>query len=135
MTQTMTRGVIAQRTGIGPETIRYYERIGLIEEPHRNRAGHRVYGPADLTRLLFIKRAQELGFSLEDVRELLELRFQEVPECSHVERRAARRLVDVHQRIRDLQEMEQELRKLIAGCRQNPFKEICPIFEILEQGR
>lgn len=133
MAQTMTRGMIAQRAGIGPETIRYYERIGLLEEPPRNDAGHRVYGLADLNRLLFIKRAQELGFSLEDVRELLELRFQEVPECSHVERRAARRLVDVHQRIRDLQGMEQELRKLIAGCRRNPVKESCPIFDVLEQ--
>jgi len=130
----MTRGVIAQRSGFGPETIRYYERIGLLEEPSRNAAGHRVYGPVDLSRLLFIRRAQELGFSLEDIRELLDLRLQEVPQCSHVERRAARRLVDVHRRIRDLEIMEQELRELIAACRKNPVKESCPIFEVLEQG-
>ena len=96
-TEQITRGVLAQRAGIGPETIRYYERIGLLEEPRRNRAGHRVYEPADLTRLVFIRRAQELGFSLEDIRELLSLRFKEVAECSHVERRATRRLVDVPQ--------------------------------------
>ena len=129
----MTRGAIAQRAGIGPETIRYYERIGLLEEPHRNSSGHRIYELADLNRLLFIKRAQELGFSLQDVRELLDLRLQQVPECSHVERRAARRLVDVHQRIRDLQAVEQELRKLIAACRKNPLKESCLIFEVLEE--
>jgi Hg(II)-responsive transcriptional regulator len=134
-TETMTRSVVAQRAGIGPETIRYYERIGLLEEPNRNAAGHRIYGPADLTRLAFIRRAQELGFSLEDVRELLALRLQEVAECSLVERRAARRLVDVHQRIRDLEIMEQELRKLLAACRKNPFKETCPVFEVLEQGK
>jgi len=129
----MTRGVIAQRAGIGPETIRYYERIGLLEEPRRNRAGHRIYEPADLTRLVFIRRAQDLGFSLEDIRELLSLRFKEVAECSHVERRATRRLVDVRKRIRDLEDMEQRLREIIASCRQNPFKANCPIFEVLER--
>ncbi len=129
----MTRGVLAQRAGIGPETIRYYERIGLVDEPRRNRAGHRVYEPSDLTRLVFIRRAQELGFSLEDVRELLSLRLKEVAECSHVERRAIRRLVDVRKRIRDLELVEQGLRDLIASCRENPFKSSCPIFEVLER--
>src|SRR5687768_12050681 len=131
-TEQITRGVLAQRAGIGPETIRYYERIGLLDEPRRNRAGHRVYEPADLTRLVFIRRAQELGFSLEDIRELFSLRFKEVAECSHVERRATRRLVDVRSRIRDLERMEQSLRELIASCRQNPFKASCPVFEVLE---
>lgn len=133
-TEQMTRGVLAQRAGIGPETIRYYERIGLLDEPRRNRAGHRVYEPGDLTRLVFIRRAQELGFSLEDVRELLSLRLKEVAECSHVERRAIRRLVDVRKRIGDLERVEQGLRELIASCRENPFKASCPIFEVLERG-
>jgi DNA-binding transcriptional MerR regulator len=131
--EQMTRVALAQRAGIGPQTIRYYERIGLLEEPPRNRAGHRVYEPADLARLVFIRRAQELGFSLEDVRELLSLRLKQVAECSHVERRAKRRLVDVRNRIRDLEIMEQGLRELIASCRENPFKANCPIFEVLER--
>jgi DNA-binding transcriptional MerR regulator len=131
--EEMTRGVLAQRAGIGPQTIRYYERIGLLEEPRRNRSGHRVYEPEDLTRLVFIRRALELGFSLEDVRELLSLRLQEVAECSQVERRAARRLVDVRNRIRDLERMEQGLKELIASCRENPFKASCPVFEVLER--
>ena len=131
--QPMTRGVLAQRAGIGPETIRYYERIGLLEEPRRNASGYRVYEPSDLTRLNFIRRTQELGFSLEDVRELLSLRLKEVARCSHVERRATRRLVDVRNRIQDLERMEQGLRELIASCRENPFKAICPIFEVLER--
>ena len=132
-TEQITRGVLAQRAGIGPETIRYYERIGLLDEPRRNRAGHRIYEPSDLTRLVFIRRAQELGFSLEDVRELLSLRLKEVAECSHVERRAIRRLADVRKRIRDLERVEQGLRELIASCRENPFKASCPIFEVLER--
>ena len=129
----MTRGVLAQHAGIGPETIRYYERIGLLDEPRRNRAGHRIYEAADLTRLVFIRRAQELGFSLEDVRELLSLRLKEVAECSHVERRATRRLVEVRKRIRDLELVEQGLRELIASCRENSFKASCPVFEVLEK--
>lgn len=132
-TEQLTRGVLAQRAGIGPETIRYYERIGLLDEPRRNRSGHRIYEAADLTRLVFIRRAQELGFSLEDVREILSLRLKEVAECSHVERRATRRLVDVRKRIHDLERMEQALRELIASCRGNPFKASCPIFEVLER--
>jgi len=129
----MTRGVLAHRSGIGAQTILYYERIGLLDEPRRNRAGHRVYEPEDLTRLVFIRRAQEIGFSLEDVRELLSLRFQEVAECSQVERRAARRLVDVRKRIHDLERMEQGLKELIASCRENPFKASCPVYEVLER--
>src|SRR5688500_19661064 len=84
--EEMTRGVLAHRSGIGAQTILYYERIGLLDEPRRNRAGHRVYEPEDLTRLVFIRRAQEIGFSLEEVRELLSLRFQEGAEISHGER-------------------------------------------------
>ena len=129
----MTRGVLAHRSGIGAQTILYYERIGLLDEPRRNRAGHRVYEPEDLTRLVLIRRAQEIGFSLEDIRELLSLRLQEVAECSQVERRAARRLVDVRNRIRDLERMEQGLKELIASCRENPFKASCPVYEVLER--
>lgn len=129
----MTRGVVAQRAGVGPETIRYYERIGLLDEPRRNASGHRVYEPADLTRVVFIRRAQDLGFSLEDVRELLSLRVKEVAECGHVERAALRRLADVRNRIHDLERMERDLRQLIASCRANPYKASCPVFEVLER--
>jgi Hg(II)-responsive transcriptional regulator len=128
----MTRGVLAQRAGINPETIRYYERIGLLDEPRRNASGYRVYDPVDLGRLAFIRRAQELGFSLEDVRELLALRLKQVAECTHVERSATRRLVDVRKRIRDLERMEQGLKELIASCRANPFKATCPVYEVLD---
>ena len=131
-TEQITRSALAQRAGIGSETIRYYERIGLLEEPRRNRSGHRVYEEADLARLVFIRRAQELGFSLEDIREILSLRLQEVAECSHVERRATRRLADVRGRMRDLERMEQSLKELIASCRANPFKASCPVYEVLD---
>lgn len=132
-TETMTRGILAKRSGIPPETILYYERMGVLEEPRKSPAGHRVYGDGDLTRLRFIRQAVELGFSLVDVRELLALRLQNVAECSRVERRAARRLADVRKRIEELERTEQGLRELIASCRQNPWKANCPLFEVLER--
>lgn len=130
----MTRGVLAKQAGIGPETVLYYERIGVLEEPRRSPAGHRLYGNDDLARLVFIRRAVELGFSLEDVRELIALRLQEVAGCSRVERRAVRRLADVRERIRDLERMEQGLMELIASCRENPWKTSCPLLDVLERG-
>ena len=132
--EPMTRGVLAKRAGIGPETVLYYERIGVLEEPRRSPAGHRLYGRDDLARLVFIRHAVELGFSLEDVREILALRHQEVAGCSRVERRAARRLADVRERIQELERMEQGLMELIASCRENPWKTCCPLFDVLERG-
>jgi DNA-binding transcriptional MerR regulator len=132
--EPMTRGLLAKQAGIGPETVLYYERIGVLEQPRRTPAGHRLYGSGDLARLRFIRRAIELGFSLEDVREMLSLRLQKVAGCSRVERRAARRLADVRERIRELERMEQGLTELIATCRENPWKANCPLFDVLEGG-
>ncbi|HEX5912251.1 MAG TPA: MerR family DNA-binding protein [Rubrobacter sp.] len=128
----MTRGLLAKRAGIGPEAVRYYESIGLLDEPHRTQAGYRVYEEGDLSRLRFIQRAKELGFSLEDIRELIALRFDDGSDCSEVEHRAERRLADISERIRGLQRVQQGLKKLIASCRANPSKEACPIIEVLE---
>ncbi|HEY7472942.1 MAG TPA: MerR family transcriptional regulator [Gemmatimonadota bacterium] len=131
-TELFTRGLLAKQAGVGPETIRYYERIGLLREPRRNAAGHRLYSPADLGRLRFIKRAQELGFSLEDVRELIAPRVRKASDCCDVERRATRRLADIRDRIRDLERVEESLKQLIGACRANPIKKACPILEVLE---
>ncbi|MGH7566904.1 MAG: MerR family DNA-binding protein [Gemmatimonadota bacterium] len=128
----MTRGLLATRAGIGPETVRYYERIGLLEEPRRTPAGYRLYEEADLSRLRFIQRAKELGFSLDDIRDLIALRLDHDSDCSEIERRAERRLADIHGRIRDLERVRQGLEELIDSCRANPVKEVCPILEVLE---
>jgi len=132
MDDTMTRGVLAKRAGIGAETVRYYERIGLLEEPARTASGYRVYERGDLARLRFIRRAKELGFSLEDIRELIALRLDDGADCSDVEGRAVERLADVRERIRDLGRVRRGLEALIASCQANPVKESCPILEVLE---
>ena len=128
----MTRGVFALRAGIGLETVRYYERIGLLEEPARTTSGYRVYGPEDLSRLMFIKRAKALGFSLEDIRELIALKVDKGCDCGDIARRAEYRLADVRQRIEGLQRVRKGLEELISSCRANPVKEVCPILEVLE---
>ena len=128
----MTRGLFALRAGIGLETVRYYERIGLLEEPRRTSSGYRLYNPADLSRLNFIKRAKELGFSLDDIRELIALRVDGDSECSDVARRAENRLADVRQRIEGLERMRKGLEELISSCHANPVKEACPILEVLD---
>lgn len=128
----MTRGVFALRAGIGLETVRYYERIGLLEEPMRTTSGYRVYGPEDLSRLMFIKRAKALGFSLDDIRELIALKVDKGCDCSDVARRAEHRLADVRQRLEGLERVRKGLEELIASCRTNPVKEVCPILDVLE---
>ena len=128
----MTRGVFALRAGIGLETVRYYERIGLLEEPARTTSGYRVYGPEDLSRLMFIKRAKALGFSLDDIRELIALKVEKGCDCGDIAHRAEYRLADVRQRIEGLQRVRKGLEELISSCRANPVKEVCPILEVLE---
>ena len=128
----MTRGLLARHAGIGAETVRYYESIGLLEEPRRTQAGYRLYEEGDLSRLRFIRRAKELGFSLNDIRELIALRLDEGSDCSEVENRAELRLADINERIRDLQRVRRGLEKLIDSCRANPSKQDCPILEVLE---
>jgi MerR family mercuric resistance operon transcriptional regulator len=84
-TKNLTRGVLSNRTGINAETIRYYEKIELIPEPSRSPGGHRVYEQEHLQRLLFIKRCRELGFSLEEIRGLLNLVDREEVSCERVQ--------------------------------------------------
>ncbi|MGB3408591.1 MAG: MerR family transcriptional regulator, partial [Jannaschia sp.] len=92
----LTRGDLARATGCNIETIRYYEKIGLLPDPPRTDAGYRIYSAAHATRLRFILRARELGFSMEDIRGLLGLEDGAAPTCAEVKERTERHLADVH---------------------------------------
>ena len=96
-----TRGDLARATGCNIETIRYYEKIGLLPDPPRTDAGYRIYSAAHATRLRFILRARELGFSMEDIRGLLGLEDGAAPTCAEVKERTERHLADVHAKIAD----------------------------------
>ncbi len=128
-----TMGELARQAGVGVETVRFYEREGLLAEPPRASSGHRRYPERELVRLLFIRRAKELGFTLAETRELLQLRATRGARCGGVKRRAEEKIEDIERRVRTLQRMSRVLKKLHAACdgEKGPIAE-CPILEALE---
>ena len=112
----MKIGEVAIRSGCHPETVRYYERIGLLPAPPRTAGGYRDYRPADADRLRFISRGRELGFSLDEIRSLLGLAEDDGLSCQDVDRLARGHLLDIQARLGDLQRMASELERVIASC-------------------
>ncbi len=135
MSKSLTTGALAALAGVGRETIRYYERTGLLDEPPRSQAGYRHYPPDTVDRLRFIRRAQELGFTLVEITELLRLRIDEVSACSAVEARARAKLVTVEEKIQDLRRIGDALEVLVKKCQSRQPTSDCPILEELEDRR
>jgi MerR family mercuric resistance operon transcriptional regulator len=131
----LTVGQLARQAGVHIETVRYYERRGLIPEPPRRASGYRQYTREDVHRLQFIKRAQELGFSLKDIAELLSLRVDPETTCGDVKARAAAKLADIDDKIRSLRAMKTALTRLAAACTGEGPTSACPILEFLEAER
>lgn len=127
--ETMTIGQVAKLSGVGIETIRFYEREGLLEEPARRESGYREYSSEVVTKLTFIKRAQDLGFSLKEIAELLSLKLHPNQSCAEVRKRAEAKVTDVETKIRDLQRMKKALMALIASCVSSKPVTECPILE------
>ena len=128
----MKIGEIAAATGIHVETIRYYEREGLVPPPARTASNYRSYGEAHLKRLTFIRRARDLGFSLLQVRELLDLSDDRDRPCDAVDEIARRHQVEVEKKIAELTALGAELRSVIGQCRHGRVAE-CRIIEALAQ--
>ena len=126
----ITRGVLAQQSAVNSETIRYYERIELMPNPMRSEGGHRLYNSNHLKRLIFIRRCRELGFSLEEIKNLLGLVDTGECSCDEVKLQTEAHLKDVQQKVRDLKKMENMLKGLVAECR-NGKHSSCPIVEAL----
>jgi len=121
---------LAKRTGTKVETIRYYERIGLLPEPGRTEGNYRAYDNGHLGRLSFIRRARDLGFSLDQVRELLGLSDQRDRSCEAVDMIAGQHLAEVERKLTDLSALRDELADLIGRCRRGTVAE-CRIIETL----
>lgn len=126
----LTIGDVARRTGCKVETIRYYERIGLLTPPPRSAGGHRLYGGDDLKRLNFILRARHLGFRLAQVRLLLSLADGDGGSCAEVQRIAAEHLAEVRTKLRDLAALDGVLAAMVERCRGGTMPE-CPVIEAL----
>ena len=127
----LTIGAVARQAGVGIDTIRYYEREGLLPEPQRRASGYRDYGSGAVDRLRFIRRAKDLGFTLEEIRELLALSSDRERGVKSVKQRAEARLGEVEQRIRELQRMKRGLKQLIEACPGHGALEHCPILRAL----
>lgn len=132
--ESLTIGKVARIARVGVETIRFYEREGLIEEPPRRESGYRQYPEETVHRLRFIKRAKELGFTLKEIKELLALRIEPETTCEDVRLRAEAKIVDIEERIRTLQRMKEALTKLTLACRGRGPVSRCPILEAMENG-
>ena len=128
----LTTGELARRGGINLESIRFYEKQGLLPKPPRTHSGYRVFPPDAVRLVRFIKRAQELGFSLKEIKELLALRLDPDTSCADVRRRAEEKLTDIARRIQDLQRMERTLSRLAASCPGRGATSDCPILETLD---
>ncbi len=128
----LTIGQVADAAEVNIQTIRYYERRGLFPMPRRTPAGYRQYADDAVARVRFIKHAQQLGFSLREIEELLGLRVRHGAACDTVERKTRQKIEVVHQRIRDLQRMKRTLERLAAACMARRPTDDCPILEVLE---
>jgi len=124
-------GEVARRAGVHVETLRYYERCGILTPPPRRMSGYREYPPETVEIVRFVKRAQELGFSLREIRELLELRQLPPGAPERVRELVQRKLDDIEQRIADLQAMHRALSELLCACRTRRRRARCPILESL----
>ena len=128
----MTIGQMARSAGASVETIRFYEREGLLEHPARSASGYRNYPPEAVARLRMIRQAKELGFSLNEIKELLALRVAPGKSCSDVRARTERKIADIDQRIAALKRMKAALARLAAACSGRGPTSECPILEALE---
>lgn len=126
-------GELARRGGVHIETVRYYERLGLLPEPPRSQSGYRIFSPDDVRRVRFIKRAQELGFSLKEIKELLALRIEPHTTRADVRKRAEAKIANIDEKIRTLRAMRESLARLTAACSGRGSVCGCPILESFDQ--
>lgn len=130
----LTIGKIAKGAGLGIETVRFYEKEGLIEPPARTESNYRLYPQRDIVRLRFIKRAKSLGFSLKEIKELLSLKHGAGASKAEVKEQTKAKIIDIEQKIRDLIRIKETLESLEISCDGHGKASDCPILSALETG-
>ena len=131
----LTIGKVAERSGVGIETVRFYEREGLLEKPTRSASGYRQFDEDVIRRLEFISRAKELGFTLNEIKELLRMRVSPDVCCDDVKARVDAKITDIETKIATLRRMKRVLDRLSSACGQKQPTEDCPILDALEGQR
>lgn len=129
----LTVGKLAESAGVNVETIRFYERKGILPKPLRKPSGYRLYSEDDVKRVQFIVHAKDLGFSLREIQELLELRVEATSSCDDVREQTEAKIADIERKISDLQRIHNVLTKLAAACKTKDPTSDCPVLEALEQ--
>ena len=129
----LTIGRLAALSGVNLETVRYYERIGLMPKPDRTNGGHRIYDRDHRRRLTFVRRARELGFGIEEIRALLALAEPQRRSCDEVRHLAAAHLDDVRAKIADLVRLETILAVTVRQCDGQTATPSCPVLDLLEE--
>ena len=128
-------GQVANATGLSIDTIRFYEKQGLLKRSPRTEGGFRLFGAGDIETLKFVRKAQELGFSLNQIRELLILRADHVPACSHIKELLDQKLTAVEQKIKELRSLELSLKRALRKCKRElkttapGHENCCPVLE------
>ncbi len=128
----LTRGKLAGQSGVNIATIRYYEKLELLPAPPRSNAGYRMFSTESVNRVRFIKHAQELGFSLKEIKELLDLRVTPVATATDVRMRASGKIADIGNKIQHLRAMKKSLERLVNSCCGIGSVSECPILESLD---
>ena len=128
----LTIGQLAKEAHVNRETVRYYERRRLLQRPSRSLAGYRVFSDDALRRLRFIRHAKMLGFSLKEIKELLQLRVHSIDSCARVRVRTLVKITDIERKIGALQEMRRALGDLVSACSRRRRTDECPILDSLE---
>jgi len=130
----MKIGMVAKKTGIGIETIRFYEREGLIATPDRGPSGYREYSDDIEIRLSFIRRAKDLGFSLKEIKDLLSLKAKPKSKCEAVKKKAMKKIAEVDEKINQLDTIKSALDGLVKSCNSESPTSDCPILDAFERG-
>ncbi len=130
--EQLTLGQLAKRAHVNRETVRYYERRRLLQRPSRSVAGYRLFPDDAVKRLRFIRHAKMLGFSLEEIRDLLALRVHSIDTCDRVRERTLVKIGDIERKIGALQEMRRALGDLVSACSRRRKTDECPILDSLE---
>lgn len=131
-TNALTIGQVARRSGVGIETVRFYEREGLLVQPLRSSSGYRQFNEDVIARLQFIQRAKELGFTLNEIKELLSLRVDEERTCADVLSHAEAKIADIESKIKSLQRMKKALVRMTRECSDRSSDSECPILDALD---
>lgn len=129
---TFKIGEVASRAGVNVQTLRYYERVGILNPVTRKESGYRIYGADAVKTVLFIKKSQELGFSLDEIKELLQLKASEDSKCEEVQVTARKHLRLIESRIDKLSQMKSVMVTFIGRCEVRALTEHCPLLEAID---